>query len=144
MGSENANTGERGPGATTPVGSYPQGASPYGALDMAGNVFEWTSSIYKPYPYRMDDGREDMNDMSSERVLRGGSWDSTQLERVRGLPLLQPHRQTRLHCWWSVSARWGWFILKQCCFYSSFLYLWQEYIPLPDELCERSFFNRYS
>lgn len=76
---ENANTGERGPGATTPVGSYPQGASPYGALDMAGNVFEWTSSIYKPYPYRMDDGREDMNDMSSERVLRGGSWDSTHL-----------------------------------------------------------------
>jgi len=56
-----------------PVGSFPGGASPYGCLDMAGNVFEWTSSLWKPYPYRADDGREDPR-MDDERVFRGGCW----------------------------------------------------------------------
>ena len=36
---------------TTPVNSYPAGKSPYGCLDMAGNVWEWTSSIYKTYRF---------------------------------------------------------------------------------------------
>jgi formylglycine-generating enzyme required for sulfatase activity len=58
---------------TTPVGAYPQGSSPYGLLDMAGNVWEWTSSLYRNYPYRDDDGREDL-DSTEARVLRGGSW----------------------------------------------------------------------
>ena len=58
---------------TTQVGRFRLGASPYGALDMAGNVWEWCSSINKPYPYRADDGREDPN-ASGSRVLRGGSW----------------------------------------------------------------------
>ena len=54
------------------VGSYPRDASPYGALDMAGNVQEWTSSAYAPYPYNPEDGREGPN--ADVRVLRGGSF----------------------------------------------------------------------
>lgn len=60
-------------GATTPVSRYPAGASPYGALDMAGNVWEWTSSLFKPYPYRAEDGREDQK-VREARVLRGGAF----------------------------------------------------------------------
>ncbi|GEM_PF-1331332 len=59
---------------TTPVGSYPGGASPYGCLDMAGNVWEWCSSEYKPYPYKADDGREDLTNVKNVKVRRGGSW----------------------------------------------------------------------
>ncbi len=66
-------------GHTTPVGSYPGGASPYGALDMSGNVWEWTSSLYKDYPYRADDGREDSAD-PGRRVVRGGSYYYTRYQ----------------------------------------------------------------
>jgi serine/threonine-protein kinase len=58
---------------TTPVGNYQPGASPYGVLDMAGNVWEWTSTLYKGYPYKSDDGREDPK-ASGTRVLRGGAF----------------------------------------------------------------------
>ncbi len=57
-----------------PVGSHPNGASPYGCLDMAGNAWEWTSSLFKPYPYQAGDGREDPS-AAGRRVARGGSWD---------------------------------------------------------------------
>ena len=70
-----SNTKQSGIGGTTPVGRYsPAGDSPYGCADMAGNVWEWTSSLKKGYPYRFDDGRESL-DASGSRVLRGGSWD---------------------------------------------------------------------
>jgi eukaryotic-like serine/threonine-protein kinase len=59
---------------TSPVGQYPQGASPYGAFDMAGNIWEWNSSVFKPYPYDANDGREDPS-TNGMRTLRGGSWD---------------------------------------------------------------------
>jgi len=58
-----------------PVGSYPEGASWCGAQDMAGNVWEWTTSLYRPYPYRAEDGREDLGSTDS-RVLRGGAFES--------------------------------------------------------------------
>jgi formylglycine-generating enzyme required for sulfatase activity len=61
-------------GTTTAVGSFPAGASPYGALDMAGNVWEWTASLHRPYPYRRDDGRENPS-APGPRVLRGGSFN---------------------------------------------------------------------
>lgn len=67
------NTHESGIKVTTPVGSYPSGASPCGAQDMAGNIWEWTRSVYKPYPYLLTDGRE-AQDSTDNRVLRGGSW----------------------------------------------------------------------
>lgn len=59
-------------GDTTPVGRYPAGV--HGLYDMAGNVWEWTSSLDKAYPYKIDDGREDPT-AAGLRVLRGGSFD---------------------------------------------------------------------
>jgi formylglycine-generating enzyme required for sulfatase activity len=73
--------GSGGPFGTTPVGTYPQGASPYGLLDVAGNVSEWTLSLWgeehkRPafnYPYDPSDGREDLEAGENvERVMRGG------------------------------------------------------------------------
>jgi serine/threonine-protein kinase len=60
---------------TAPVGSFPLGVSPYGAMDMAGNVWEWTSTMQRPYPYNATDGREEF-DKSNERIWRGGPWSN--------------------------------------------------------------------
>jgi formylglycine-generating enzyme required for sulfatase activity len=75
-----------GPGETTPVGYYsPAGDSPYDCCDMAGNVLEWTVTLFGsdwefpeyPYPYDPADGRESLavGDQGF-RILRGGSYIS--------------------------------------------------------------------
>jgi len=74
--SEKANTLEGDPGRTTPVGQYsPAGDSPYGAVDMAGNVWEWcqdwfAEDYYQHSPSENPSGPE----KGSSRVLRGGAW----------------------------------------------------------------------
>ncbi len=59
-------------GGTTPVGNYPSGASPYGVLDMAGNVWEWVDDWYGAYP-----GSTFRSDLFGQKykVVRGGSWN---------------------------------------------------------------------
>ena len=71
------NSDELGVNGTTPVGIFPEGKSPFGCLEMVGNVWEWTRSHWgRAYPYVVDDGRENLeagNDVL--RVLRGGSFN---------------------------------------------------------------------
>ncbi len=101
------NTRESELGETTPVGSYsPQGDSPYGCADMAGNVWEWTRSLWGTglrfpefaYPYDPCDGRENLGASNkTRRVLRGGSWYNDRryarcADRGRLLPYLLYYR----------------------------------------------------
>jgi formylglycine-generating enzyme required for sulfatase activity len=65
-----SNAGETGLKKPQVVGSYPDGASPFGVLDLAGNVAEWTDTDYKPYPdsaAKPDEGN---------KITRGGSFSN--------------------------------------------------------------------
>jgi len=63
---------------TVSVGSKPKGASPYGALDMAGNVKEWVADWYDSDYYSLSPSSNPQGpDSGSKKVLRGGSWDES-------------------------------------------------------------------
>jgi serine/threonine-protein kinase len=68
---------------TTEVGKYPAGASPYGAFDLAGNVWEWVADGYdEDYYAKSPDTNPQGGASVNQKVLRGGSW-STEAHNVR-------------------------------------------------------------
>lgn len=69
---------------TTPVGSYPAGASIYGAMDMAGNVEEWVADRYGFFYYRKSPLKNPTGpDGGYDRVVRGGSWYGGDFRDIR-------------------------------------------------------------
>ncbi len=82
VGLEAMYAGDDGFATTAPVGSFPKGASPYGALDIVGNVWEWVADVYGPY------GSAETIDprgpaRGDERVIRGGAWNGAYPDWVR-------------------------------------------------------------
>ena len=71
---QKCNTREGGYGGVTLVDRFSEGSSPYGVLDMGGNVEEWTRDLYKPYPggKAVTDG---FGGVGQYRVIRGGHWE---------------------------------------------------------------------
>lgn len=92
-------------GDTNAVGSYPQGASPYGALDMAGNVWEWVNdwfseTYYAESPYLNPTGPDD----GTYKLVRGGQWYNcwfalrTSFRHYFGNELQPPEEKTGFRC----------------------------------------------
>ena len=112
---ERCNFGDNVKG-TTPVGHYsPHGDSPYGCSDMAGNVWQWTRSLWgedleKPdfrYPYVLGDGREDLEASRGVRhVLRGGAFSAgVRYVRCAARSRSKPNRRHRNYGFRLVAAR---------------------------------------
>jgi formylglycine-generating enzyme required for sulfatase activity len=89
--------------STTPVGSYEAGKSPYGAYDMAGNVWEWVADWYDATYYRHSPARNPRGPTSGTQVvLRSGSWlytapDCRTTERA-GVPSDRRNENIGLRC----------------------------------------------
>ncbi len=82
---------------TSPVGSYPAGASPYGILDMAGNVWEWVADWYDENYYISSPSSNPAGPgAGNNRVLRGGSWDDN-----------PDYVRSGARGWYSPDARFG-------------------------------------
>ncbi len=60
-----------------PVGSFPSGASPYGVLDMAGNLYEWVADYYEPSYYQRSPDRNPTGPSTGYRIVRGGALGNT-------------------------------------------------------------------
>jgi eukaryotic-like serine/threonine-protein kinase len=78
MGNFGRNAGECAgkPRGTVEVGSFPEYASPFGALDMSGNVWEWVADVFDPKAYTQETRRDPYVKKPGDKgVLRGGSWD---------------------------------------------------------------------
>jgi formylglycine-generating enzyme required for sulfatase activity len=77
------------------VGSYPDGASPFGALDMAGNIFEWVADWYSESYYSGSPPSNPQGpDSGQYRVIRGGSWlNVPQDVRAANLGRLTPDKR---------------------------------------------------
>ncbi len=67
---------------TTPVGQFACPECPYGLADMSGNVWEWTSSPYQPYPYDPRDDRSNLRDDALWVIRGGGFTDDARLART--------------------------------------------------------------
>ena len=96
---------------TSPVGFFANGASPYGVLDMAGNVWEWVADLYDQGYYDLSPMENPLGpDSGDERVLRSGSWGNSP-KYVRGANRSSDSPD--------ISANWGGF---RCA--------WSEVAPL--------------
>jgi formylglycine-generating enzyme required for sulfatase activity len=86
------NSNESGLERTTPVGSYPSGVSPYGCMDMAGNVGEWCADWYDEDYYRSAPLRNPTEpSVGSFKVVRGGGWNISDARRAASRSCADPY-----------------------------------------------------
>ena len=83
---------------TVPVGSFPAGASPYGVLDMAGNVWEWTTSAYEgvDYKYTILDSQK-AEKRAELMVIKGGAWGSNRNQFQCGYQYYEQKKATQFN-----------------------------------------------